>query len=157
MAPPLHGHSALWLVGDGSGSSLLMVGDKPLGSFGTPPVRGRSGPVKRRLPLVPAHVTNPFRCCPVVQAGRTIVRLGRMAERLRARGQHLCGGSLRLDRVALGCLQPLAEAGRPVPVRVPLSFPELHKPRAYGVKPRVDLLPAAWRGLALTVHASQHA
>jgi hypothetical protein len=131
-----------------------MVGDKPLGSFGTPPVRGRSGPVKRRLPLVPAHVTNPFRCCPVVQAGGTIVRLGRMAERLRTGGQHLCGGSVRLYRVALGRCHPLTGGDGPAIAGVRAPLPERLKPRADGIKPSVDLLPTVQREPRLAIHVS---
>jgi hypothetical protein len=78
-----------------------MIGEKRLGTFGSLPVRGGSGPVEPCLPLVPGHVADPGRCRPRMHVGGTLVRLGRMAERLRAGGQHLYGGSVRLGRVAL--------------------------------------------------------
>ena len=131
-----------------------MVGDQRLGAFGPPPVRGGSGPVKCCLPFVPAHVANPNRCCPVMQSGGTIVRLGRMAERLRAGGQHLCGRSLRLYRVALGSCQPLTGGGGPALADVRAPFSERLKPRADGVKPCVDLLSTVQRELRLAVHVS---
>jgi len=133
---------------------LFMLGDKRLGAFGSLPVRGGSCPVERRLPLVPVHVANPMRCCSVVQAGGTFVRLGRMAERLRAGGQHLCGGSVRLCGVALGRCQPLAGGGGPAISDVRAPFPERLKPRADGVKPCVDLLSTVQRELRLAVHVS---
>jgi hypothetical protein len=36
-----------------------MVGEKQLGTFGSLPVRGGSGPVECCLPRVPAHVADP--------------------------------------------------------------------------------------------------
>jgi hypothetical protein len=112
-----------------------------------------------RLPIVHAHVADPCRCCPLMHAGGTFVRLGRITERLGAGGQHLRGGSLRLSRVALGRLQPLARGGGPAPhgVPAPISVSEFLEPRADGVKPGVDLPPTAWQGPGLAVHASQHA
>jgi len=129
-----------------------MVGDKRLGTFGALPVRGGSGPVECCLPLVPAHVANPIRCCPVVQAGGALVRIGRMAERLRTGGQHLCGGSMRLHRIALGRCRPLAAGGGLAIADAPFS--KRLKPRADGVKPGVDLLPTIQRELRLAVHVS---
>jgi hypothetical protein len=92
-----------------------------------------------------------------VHAGGAIVRLGRVAERLHASGHHLYGGSMRLNRMALGCCQPLAGGGGPVPVGAHASVPELPYPCADGIKPGVDLLPAAHRGPGLAAHDPQHA
>jgi len=64
---------------------------------------------------------------------------------------------MRLGRMAQGRFQPLAGRGNLAPLGVSVSFSELAKPRADGVKPGVDLLPTAGRGLWLVVHASQHA
>lgn len=91
-----------------------MVAEKRLGTFGSQPIRGGSSPVQCCLPLGPVHVADPCRCCPVVQAGHTLVRLRRMAKRLHAGDQHLGGGSMRLSGVALSRGQPLARRGGPV-------------------------------------------
>jgi hypothetical protein len=128
-----------------------MVEDERPGTFGSLPVRGGSGPVERCLPLVPLHVANPIRCCSVVQAGGTFMRLGRVAERLRAGGQHFCGGSVGLHRVALGCCEPLAGGGGPA---FPVPFSERLKPRMDGAKSGVDLLPTVLREPRLAVHVS---
>jgi hypothetical protein len=71
------------------------------------------------------------------------VRLGRVAERLGAGSQHLRGGSVRLNRMPLGGFQPLAGGSGPAPSGVQASLPELLKSRADGVKPSVDVPPAA--------------
>jgi hypothetical protein len=147
----LWGHAVAWLIEDSSRPCPSRLGEKRLGTFGSLPVRGGSSPVDCCLPLVLAHVADPCRCCPLEDAGDTLVRLGRPAERLRASGQHECGGSVRLGRMALGRFQPRAGGGGPV------SFSELLKPRADGVKPSVDLPPTAWRWPGLAVHASQRA
>ena len=146
----LWGHAVAQLIGDSSRPRPLRLGEKRLGTFGLLPIRGGSSPVECCLPLVLAHVADPCRCCPLVQAGGTLVRLGRPAERLRAGDQPLCGGSVSLGCLALGCFQPVAGGCGPV------SFPELLKPRADGVKPGVDLPLTAWRWPGLAVHASQH-
>ena len=65
-----------------------------------------------------------------------------MTERLHTGGQHLCGGSMRLNGMALGRFQPLA-GGDPAPLGGLASFSQLLKPRADGVKAIVDLPPAA--------------
>jgi hypothetical protein len=57
---------------------------------------------------VPEHVTDPGRCRLLVRAGGSLVRLGRMAERSRAGGQHQHCGSVRLGRMPLGRFHPLA-------------------------------------------------
>lgn len=148
----LSGHSVAWLAGAGGEPSLFMVGDKRLGTFGSLPVRGGSGPVECCLPLVLEHVANPIRCRRVVQARGTLVRLGRMAERLRTGGQNLCDGSVRLHRVAPGRCQPLAGGGAPAIADLQAPFSKRLKPRADGVKPGVDLLPTVQRELGLAVH-----
>ena len=117
------------------------LGDKRLGAFGPLPVRGGRGAVEYCLPLVPAHIADPCRCRSLVHAGDTLVRLGRPAERLRAGGQHLYGGSVRLGRVALGRFQPLTGRGGLALNGVPVPFSEPLKPRADSVKPSVDLSP----------------
>jgi len=89
-----------------------------------------------------------------VHAGGTLVRLGRLAERLRAGGEHLGSGCVRLGRMALGRFHSLAGSGGPVLNGVPVSFPELLEPRPDGLKPSVDLSPATWLGPGLAVHAS---
>jgi hypothetical protein len=133
-----------------------MVAEKRLGTFGSPQVRGGSGPVQRCFLLMRVHVADPCRCCLSVQAGDTLVRLGRMAERLHAGGQHLGGGGMCRSRVALGRCQPLAGRGSSVPRGVPVSFAELLYPRADSGKPGVDLPPTACQGPRLTVGATQH-
>jgi hypothetical protein len=77
-----------------------------------------------------------------VQAGRTLVSLGRMTERLHTGGQHLCGGSVRLGGMPLGRFQPLLGGGAPL-IGGPASFSQLLKPRADGVKAIVDFPPTA--------------
>jgi hypothetical protein len=89
-----------------------------------------------------------------VHAGGSLVRLGRMAERLHRGGQHLYSGSVRLGRMVPGRFRPLAAGPAPNAARV--SVPKLLKPCADRVKAGVDLLSAAGRGPGLTVHASQH-
>lgn len=131
-----------------------MVGDERLGTFGSLPVRGGSTPVQCCLPLVPAHVADPGRGCPLMHDGDTLVRLGRLAERLRAGGQHLYGSRVRLGRVALSRFQPLTQVGGPAPRGVPVSFSELPQPHADGVKPGIDLPPTAWRRPRIAVHTS---
>src|SRR5262249_41216331 len=79
----------------GSGPGPFTLGEKRLDTFGSLVIRDGSGPVEFCLPLVPAHVADPCRRCPVVHAGRTLTRLGRMAERLSAGGQPFCGGRVR--------------------------------------------------------------
>ena len=153
----LWGRAVAWLVGDRRKPGPVKLEQKRLGTFGSLPVRGGSSPVECCLPLVPGHVADPGRCCPLVHADDTLVRLGRPAERLHTGGQHLDGSSARLGRVAAGRCQPLAgDPGLPLH-GVPVSFSELPKPVADGVKPFVDLLPTAWRWPGLPVHASQHA
>jgi hypothetical protein len=88
--------------------------------------------VQRGLLLVLVHVADPFRCCPLVHAGGSLVRLGRVAERLYCGSQHFCGGSLRLGRMVPGRFHPLADG--PVPDGGLVSFPEFLKPRADSVK-----------------------
>jgi hypothetical protein len=66
----------------------------------------------------------------------------------------VCGGGVRLGRVAPGRFQPLAERGGPAPIGGPVSFSERPEPRANGVEPGVDLPPTAWQGPGLAVHAS---
>jgi len=153
----LSGHVVAWLIADSSGPRPFMVAEKQLGTFGSLAVCGGSSPVQCCLPLVPAHVADPGRCCLVVQAGDTLVRLSRTTERLHAGGQHLRGGSMRLSRVALGRCQPLAGGGGPALIGVLVSFSKLLYPRADGVKPGFDLPPAAWQGTGLAIVASQHA
>jgi hypothetical protein len=133
-----------------------MAGEKRLDTFGTLPVSGGSRAVERRLPPVPVHVANPSRRCSLVDAGGAFVRLGRVAERLRAGGKHPCGGSVRLGRVALSRCHPLPGGGGPPLAAEHVSFPERLKPRADGVEPGVDLPPTAWPGpgLGLAVRAS---
>lgn len=131
-----------------------MVGEKRLDTFGPLPVRDGGGPVERRLPLVPGRVADPFRRCPVVHVGGTIVRLGRVPESLRAGGQHLRGGNVRLGRISLGRGQPLPGSGGPVTAGVRASFSECPEPGADGVKPGVDLLPTLQREPALALHVS---
>jgi len=65
-----------------------------------------------------------------------------MPERLRAGGQHLCGGGVRLGGMALGRFQPLLGGGAAL-IGGPASFSQLLKPRADGVKAIVDLPPTA--------------
>ena len=149
-------HAVAWLIGDCSRPRPFRLGEKRLGLFGSLSGRGGGTPVLCCLPLVLAHVAEPFRCCPPVQAGDTIVSLGRPAERPRAGGQRLYGGSVRPRRVALGRFEPLAGVGQ-VPSGVPVSLSELLKPHADGAKPGVDLPVTAWRGPGLAVHDSQHA
>lgn len=134
-----------------------MVGEKQQSAFGSLPVRGGSSPVECSLLLVHAQVADPCRRYPLVHAGDTLVRLGRVAERLRAGGQQLCSGSVRLGGMAPGRFQPITGRGGPAPNGVPVSFPQLLKPRAEGVKPGIDLPPTARHGLRLAVHISQHA
>ena len=131
-----------------------MVGEKGEGTFGSLPVRGGSGLVDCCLPLVTADVAAPCRSCSLVHAGGTVMRLGRIAERFRAGGQHFCGGNVRLDRMAPGRFHPLARGGGPAPHGLPVSFSERVEPRADGVEPSVNLPPALRRGHRLTVHAS---
>jgi hypothetical protein len=83
------GHAIAWLIGDSSRPRPSRLGEKRLGTFGSLPVRGGSSPVECCLPLVLAHVADPCRCRPLVEAGDTLVRLGCPAERLRSGGQHL--------------------------------------------------------------------
>src|SRR6516162_6587388 len=52
-----------------------------------------------------------------------------------------------------GCFQPVAGCGGPAVGGVPVSFPQLLKPRAEGLQPSVDLPPAAWQGPGLAAHA----
>jgi len=146
-----------WLIGDGRKPCLVKLGQKRLGAVGSLPVRGGSSPVQRCLPLVPEHVADPCRCCPLVYVGDTLVRLGRPAERLSACDQHLHGGAACLGRVVLGRCQPPAGGGGLSLHRDPVPFPELLKPHPDGIQPGVDLPPAAWRRPGLTVHAFQHA
>ena len=122
-------------------------------TFGSLVIRDGSGPVEFCLPLVPVHVADPCRRCPLVHAGGTLMRLGRMAERLSAGGQHFCGGSVRLRGVALGRCHPLAGGTGPALAGVQVSFPERLEPRADSIEPGVDLPSAARRGRRLTVHA----
>lgn len=89
-----------------------------------------------------------------MDAGDSLMRLRRPEERLRAGGQHLCRGSVRLGRVALGRFQPLSGVGGPALKGLLVSFSELLKPRADGLKPGVDLPLTASRGPGLAVHAS---
>jgi hypothetical protein len=76
-----------------------------------------------------------------MQAGSTLVSLGRVAERLHAGGQHLRGGGMRLGGMALGRFQPLL--GGWALIGGPASFSQLLKPRADGFKAIVDLPPTA--------------
>ena len=101
--------------------------------------------------LVLVQIADPLRPCPLVHAGGSLVRLGRMAERLHRGGQDLYGGSMRLGRVVPGRFHPLADGPAPHAARV--SVPEFLKPRADGVQAGVDLLPAARRGPGLDVRA----
>ena len=130
-----------------------MAGEKRLDTFGALPVRGSSA-VERCLPLVPVHVADPSRCCSLVHAGGTFVRLGRVAERLRAGGQHSCGGSVRLGRVALSRCHPLPGRGGPPRAGEHVSFSEHLKARADGIEPGVDIPPAVWQGPGLAAHIS---
>jgi hypothetical protein len=153
----LSGRAVAWLIGDGSRPGPFMVGEKRLDTFGPVPVRDGSGPVECCLPLVSGHVADSFRCCPLVHAGGTLVRLGRMAERLHAGGQHFCCGSVRLSSMALSHCQPLAGgdiSAAPNGVPASVSVSELLKPRADGIEPSVDLPPTVWRWLGLAVHVS---
>ena len=143
----LWGHAVRWLIGDRRRLRPFSLGQKRLGTFGSLPVRGGSSPVECYLPLVLVHVADPCRCCPLVHAGGTFVRLGRPAELLRAGGQRHCGGSVRLGRVTLGRFQPLANGGGLALNGVPASFSELLKPPADSGKPGVDLPPAALAGV----------
>jgi len=77
-----------------------------------------------------------------MQAGSTLVSLGRVAERLHAGGQHLRGGGMRLGGMALGRFQPLLGGGAAL-IGGPASFSQLLKPRADGFKAIVDLPPTA--------------
>ena len=154
---PLPGHAVARLTGDSSSPRPSKIGESQLGTFGPLPVRGGSTPVQCCLSLVHAPVTDPCHCCPLVHAGDTLMRLRRIAERLRAGGQHLHGSSVRLCRVTLGRLQPLTGVGGPAPNGVPVPFSELPKPLAYGVKPGIDLPPTGWQWPGLAVHAFQHA
>jgi hypothetical protein len=81
--------------------------------LGSLTVCGGSSPVERCLALVLAHVAGAGRRCPLMHAGDPLVRVGRPAERRRAGGQQLSGGSLRHGRVAQGCFQPVAGRGVP--------------------------------------------
>src|SRR5215472_8359056 len=128
-----------------------MVGEQRLDTFGALPVGGGSSAVERCLPLVTVRVTDPSRCCSLVHAGGTFVRLGRVAERLRAGGQHPRGGNMRLGRVALSRCHPLPGGGGPPLAAEHVSFPEHLKPRADGVEPSIDLPPTAWQGPSLAV------
>jgi hypothetical protein len=130
-----------------------MVGEKRLDTFGSLVIRDGSGPVEFCLPLMPAHVADSCRRCPIVHAGSTLMRLGRMAERHSAGGQHFCGGGVRLRGAALGRCHPLAGGSGPALAGVQISFPERLKPRADGIEPGVDLPPTALRGRRLAVHA----
>jgi hypothetical protein len=70
----LWGRTVAWSIAGSSRAHLFRLGEKRLGTFGSLPVRGRGSPVE---------------CClPLVQAGDALVSLGRLAERLRAGGQH---------------------------------------------------------------------
>jgi len=124
---------------------------------GSLPVPGRSGPVECCLPLVLVHVADSRLCCLFVHDGDPLVRLGGPEKRVRAGGQHLYGGLVRLGRVPLGRFQPLAGGADPVLNGVPVSVSELLKPPADSVKPGVDILSTAWRWPGLVVHTSQHA
>jgi hypothetical protein len=108
------------------------------------------------LPLVLTPVADPGRRRLLVQAGSTLVSLGRMTECLHAGGQRPCRGSVRLGGMALGCFQPLAGGGLG-PIGAPASLSQLLKPRADGGKAIVDLPSASWPVPGLAVHASQHA
>ena len=55
----LSGYALAWLIGDSSRPRPFRLGKKRLGTFGSLPVRGSSGPVECCLPLVPAHVADP--------------------------------------------------------------------------------------------------
>jgi hypothetical protein len=79
-----------------------MFGKKRQDTFGAMPVRGSSSAVECCLPLVPAHAAGPGRCSSLMHAGGKFVRLGYIAERLRAGDRHLRSGSVRLGRVAPG-------------------------------------------------------
>jgi hypothetical protein len=127
------------LIGDRSGPCLFRVGQQRLGTFGSLPVCGGSSPVQRCSLLVHVHVANPFRGRPLVHAGGSLVRPGRMAERLHRGGQHLYGGSVRLGRMVPGRFHPLPAGPASSAARV--SVPEFLKPRANRVKAGVDLLP----------------
>jgi len=133
---------------------MVLVGEKRLDTFGTLPVRGGGSAMERSLPFVPVHVADPSGCCSLVHAGGTLVRLGRVAERFRAGGQHSCGGSVRLGRVAFGRCHPLPGRGGPPRDAEHVSFSEHLKPRADGVEPGVDVPPTVWQGRGLAVHTS---
>lgn len=111
-ADALKGHAVAWLIGGGGGPCLLGLGQQRLGTFGSLPVCGGSSPVQRCSLLMHVHIADPFRGCPLVHAGGSLVRPGRMAERLHRGGQHLYGGSVRLGRMVPGRFHPLA-AGEP--------------------------------------------
>jgi hypothetical protein len=64
-------------IGDSSRLGPFTLGQKRPDTFGSLPVRSHSIPVECCLPLVLVlmHDADPFRC-PLVRAGRTLVRLG---------------------------------------------------------------------------------
>jgi len=131
-----------WLIAGGSRPRRFGLGHKRQGAFGSLPVRSRGSPVEYRSLLVLGHLADPGRCQPLVQAGDTLVSLGRRAERLYAGGQHQGSGSVCLGGMALGRFQPLADGGLAF-IGSPAPFSQLLKPRADGGQAMVDLLPAA--------------
>src|SRR5262249_40735297 len=140
--------------GSGPVKCRLVGGEKRLCTFGSLPVRGGSGPVKCRLPPVPGRVADSCRCCALVYAGDALVRLGCVAERLRAGGPHLRGGGGCLGPMPLGRFQPLARGTGPVLTGVQVPLRELLQPGADGVKPDAYLALTAWRQPGLAARPS---
>ena len=124
-----------------------------MGAFGSQPVLGGGRPLKGCLPLMLTRVADPRHRRLLVQAGGTLVSLGRMTERLHTGGQHLNRGGVRLGGMTLGRFQPLAGGG-PALIDGPVSFSQLPKPRTDGGKTIVDLPLTGRAGPRLAVHAS---